>query len=590
MNPAWIALPPLLPLAMTALNLLTWRPPRPGSRLAGRVSALVPARDEAENIEACLRTLLATEVDEILVCDDQSTDGTDAIVRRLAGEDPRLRLIQGQGPPPGWLGKPAACDALAREATGDWLLFVDADVRVEPDLLTRLGDAAADVDAVTAVPRQETGSLVERLVIPLLHLTYLSWLPLALVALLRSPRVLAANGQILLVRAGAYRAVGGYWPVRADVVDDMAFCRLLKVHGRRVRFLDGTTLATCRMYRDARATLDGFSKNLYPGIGATPLRLGVVLGLYATCFLLPWLALPFAPEAALAGIGANLLQRLLLRARFQHPWLAVLGHVPSILLFGVIALRSAIWAWGGRGRWRGRRTSAPAFRLTLAERLAGAWLRWRIGRSLDGLWVHGWAHLEAAARRGPVLVASNHVGWWDGPVVLAAGMASKLRIHLVAEAATLRRMPWLRALGVLPLERGPAGVASIRRLAATLDGPGRVLWYFPQGRQRPPGIRPLGFDPRLARIAKIKGATLLPAALAYPFRDLHLPAAALALGEPVTLEGAEAATEALLDRIDRWADGADPLGFAPAEAPRLHPPHHGLGARLLGGARPLVTS
>jgi hypothetical protein len=370
----------------------------------------------------------------------------------------------------------------------------------------------------------------------------------------------------------------------------MAFCRLLKVHGRRVRFLDGTALATCRMYRDARSTLDGFSKNLYPGIGGTPPRLALVLGLYAACFLLPWLALPVAPVPAAVGIGANLLQRLLLRARFHHPWQAILGHVPSILLFGVIALRSALWSWSGRGRWRGRQTSAPAFRATLAERLAGVWLRWRIGRSLDGLWVHGWGHLEAAARRGPVLVACNHVGWWDGPVVLAAGMASKLRIHLVAEAATLRRMPWLGALGVLPLERGPEGVASIRRLAATLDGPGRVLWYFPQGRQRPQGIRPLGFDPRLARIARLKGATLLPAALGYPFRDLHLPAAALALGAPVALEQTEAATEALLGAIDRWADGGDALGFAPAEAPRLHPPHQGLGARLLGGVRPLAAS
>lgn len=588
MNPAWIALPPLVPLAMTVLNLLSWRSPRPGPRLEGRVSALVPARDEADNIEACVRALLAAGVDEVVVCDDQSSDGTAGIVERLATEDPRVRLIQGQGPPPGWLGKAAACDALAHEATGDWLLFVDADVRVSPDLLCRLGGPAEGMDAVTAVPRQETGSLVERLVIPLLHLTYCSWLPLALVAWLRSPRVLAANGQILLVRAGAFRAVGGYWPVRADVVDDMAFCRLLKVHGRRVRFLDGTALSSCRMYRDARSTLDGFSKNLYPGIGATPPRLFLVLALYAACFLLPWLALPFAPGPAAVGVGANLLQRLLLRARFGHPWAAVLGHVPSILLFGVIALRSAIWAWSGRGRWRGRATSGRPFQATRVERLAGLWLRWRIGRSLDGLWVHGWGHLEAAARRGPVLVACNHVGWWDGPVVLAAGMASKLRIHLVAEAETLRRMPWLRTLGVLPLERGPAGVGSIRRLAAMLDGPGRVLWYFPQGRQRPPGLRPLGYDPRLARIAKIKGASLLPAALAYPFRDLHLPAAALALGEPVSLEGAEAATEALLEDIDRWADGGGPR-FAPALAPRLHPPHQGLGARLLGGLRAQVT-
>ncbi len=352
---AWLWMPAFLPLAITLINVLAWRRPRPGARPTGLVSALVPARNEAENIDECLAALLTTDVDEVLVLDDASTDDTAARVEAWAARDARVRLLRGQGPPPGWFGKAAACEALRRAARGEWLLFVDADVRVEPDVLRRLGPAT--VDLVTAVPRQEAIGPVERLVIPLLHLTYCSWLLLPTVRRSRNPAVLAANGQLIFARRDALAQLDGFAPVRAAVVDDMALVKAARRAGLAVDFLDGTELARCRMYRDGPAVIDGFSKNLYPGIGGTPFALAVVLVLYVSTLLLPWLAAPWSPYAWL-GIAANLMQRTLLAVRFRHDVRDVPLHPLSIGLFVYIALRSAWWSWRGKGSWRGRPVAA----------------------------------------------------------------------------------------------------------------------------------------------------------------------------------------------------------------------------------------
>ncbi len=351
-----LALPPTLPLALTLFNLASWRPAaaKPAHAPRTRASALVPARDEERGIARCVQALLAEPFDEVIVCDDRSTDGTPAILAALAAGDPRLRVITGRPLPRGAVGKPHACQQLAAAATGDLLVFVDADTVLAPGALAGIAAAAVDADVVSLLPRQEAGSAAERLVLPLLHLTYLSWLPLPLVRATRDPRFLAANGQLLAVRRDAYARFGGHGAVATEVVDDMALCRAAKRAGLRVDFVDGAAIARCRMYRSGREAWEGFSKNLYEGIGGTPAALVATLALHVTCFLLPWLALPFAPAPAAVGVAANLAQRALLAARFGHaPWTVPL-HAVGIAWMLALAVNS--WAWSRRGviRWRGR--------------------------------------------------------------------------------------------------------------------------------------------------------------------------------------------------------------------------------------------
>lgn len=341
---------PLAPLALTLLNAATWDRCPPGEPLRG-VSALVPMRDEVDNVDGCIGALLAAGVDEVIVYDDASTDGTGARVAAIG--DPRVRLLRGHGPLRGWLGKPHACHRLAAEARHPHLLFVDADVRVAPDLLARLGPAMVGTDALSAMPGQVTGSSFEHLVLPMLHVTVTSWLPLAAVPWLPSPSMAVANGQLWLLTRAAYDAVGGFAAVRDEVAEDMALARRVKRQGLTLRFVDGQHMAMCRMYQSARGVVDGFSKNLWSVMGGNPVVMTVVLTAYLGCLLLPWLAWPFAPVAGL-GVAANLAQRAVLAWRHGHRVGAVLLHPVAVVVFSAIALRSAWWAWSGGGSWRGR--------------------------------------------------------------------------------------------------------------------------------------------------------------------------------------------------------------------------------------------
>lgn len=359
--------PAAFAVGLTAFNLAVW--PRGVPRVPwGRVSALVPARNEADTIETTVRALLAQHpaVYEVVVCDDGSTDATPEILRRLQAEDDRLRVISGVPLPEGWIGKPHACHQLAEAARGDRLVFVDADVTLAPDGIARLLAVSDDLEAdlVTAVPRQETGSFTERLVLPLLHLTYTSWLPLPLIWSTQDPRFLAANGQLLAIRRDALAALGGFASIRTEIVDDMALTRRAKAAGLRVGFADGHDMASCRMYGSGDEVWSGFSKNLYEGLGNRPAALVGVMALYFIAFVLPYLALaasPWVPALlwpAGYGVLANVLLRAMLAQRFEQPLLGAVLHPLAVLVLLGIATNSWWWTRKGTLHWAGR-TYAP---------------------------------------------------------------------------------------------------------------------------------------------------------------------------------------------------------------------------------------
>lgn len=356
---------------LTLWNMFAWPRAREGAEPLDDVSILIPARNEIASIESCVRAALATRARQVVVYDDGSTDGTTDVLHAIAATDVRLKVVAGHGLPEGWVGKPHACHQLARHADGAWLLFVDADVDLAPDAVSRLGDLVARFAArvVTAVPRQRTGSLAEHLILPLLHLTYAAWLPLGLVWRTHDPRFLCANGQFLAVRRDVYDAIGGFEAVRHEVVDDMAFCRNAKRNRHRVVFADGATLASCRMYEGAHGVWTGFSKNLYEGIGGTPLALLFVLSLYSLTFLAPFgvlAAAPFLPALlvpGLIGVGANVVLRVALAVRFGHAPIGVALHPVAVLGLLAIAVNSAVWTLRGRVEWAGRVYAARSNRV-----------------------------------------------------------------------------------------------------------------------------------------------------------------------------------------------------------------------------------
>jgi chlorobactene glucosyltransferase len=217
------------------------------------------------------------------------------------------------------------------------------------------------------------GGFAERLLLPLLLLTYTSWLPLHLVSESRDPRLVAANGQLLAIRRAAYERCGGFAAVAHEIVDDVAFCRHAKRAGARVVFADGSQLAQCRMYRSAAALWRGFSKNLYEGVGGRWWSLLLVVVLYLTAFVAPYAGLGAALCGAassfwpaLCGVSLNVALRAALAWRFAHPVEGLLLHPLAVLGLCAIALNS--WRWNVRGRlsWAGRSYEPRARRTAVA--------------------------------------------------------------------------------------------------------------------------------------------------------------------------------------------------------------------------------
>jgi len=259
------------------------------------VSVLIPARNEEENLAVLLSDLVAlSEFDgEILIYNDQSTDNTAQIVRKFEQQDSRFRLIEGDDLPNGWLGKNRACHHLAMEAKGDYLLFLDADVRIAGDAI---GQAVAQLirlklGLLSVFPKQLMLSNGEKWSVPLMNYILMSMLPLIWVR--KSPFTAhsAANGQFMLYDAEVYRQIMPHEKLRANKVEDIASARLLKRNGIRIACLAGDERIRCRMYRNLPEAVSGFSKNIDAFFGHSYL-ITVLFGLFhAVGFLVILLAL-----------------------------------------------------------------------------------------------------------------------------------------------------------------------------------------------------------------------------------------------------------------------------------------------------------
>ena len=353
---------------MTLVNLAVFRsPPRPLGGALPAVSLLIPARDEAANIDGALAAALASQgVDlEVAVLDDGSTDGTDAKVRAWAAHDGRVRLVRGPGLPPGWNGKQHACWVLSQHARHELMVFVDADVRLRPATLARLAAALErhKLDLASGFPRQAAETLAETLVIPQIHVLLMGYLPLPLARLFaHAPGLAAGCGQLIAVRREAYVAAGGHAAIRRTRHDGLLLPRLFRRAGLRTDLYDASELAECRMYAGWNQVWRGFAKNATEGM-ATPVALPVWTVLLGGGHVLPFLLLPAAlltgadAAAELAALAVALVwgARALLAARIGQSPLGVLLHPVGLALVLAIQWQALLGAKRGRpAEWRGR--------------------------------------------------------------------------------------------------------------------------------------------------------------------------------------------------------------------------------------------
>lgn len=362
----------LLPVAMFLKNIKLFLPANCNSTLLQKgkqtpVSICIPARNESKSIGAAIKCLLDSQHDdfEVLVLDDHSDDDTPKIVTEWMNKSDRVKLLQSPPLPEGWNGKQHACWQLANSAQHDFLLFLDADVRLSDDALKRIlaEQSSRDVSLLSGFPRQETGTFSEKLLIPMMHYVLLCYLPMDRMRASTDPGFAAGCGQLFLAKKADYFACGGHAAIKGSRHDGIKLPRVFRKAGLSTDLFDATDLAACRMYESFGQVQRGLLKNATEGIANVRLIVpftilllgGTILPiiLLATGLMQAWSPLLLVFLGILSILSWT--PRLVAASRFQQSILGAAFHPIAILWFvGLQWIALVREILGLKTRWRGR--------------------------------------------------------------------------------------------------------------------------------------------------------------------------------------------------------------------------------------------
>jgi glycosyltransferase involved in cell wall biosynthesis len=335
-------------LIITVANVINMRVVglKGATSLSETVDVLIPMRNEEENVEGCLKSVLNSElldVSKVFVLDDGSSDSTAELIGQF-----KVDKLIGTQPPTGWLGKVWACHNLAQVGSGKYLVFIDADVRLHPyaiaSAITKMNKFGWDF--ISPYPRQISGSFLEKLIQPLLQWSWLASVPLRVAEKFPNRSMTIANGQFFIVKRSAYNTSGGHAAIPDEVLDDLELARLLISKGFKGGVADGSAVASCRMYKSNSQLIDGYTKSLWKAFGG---QFGTLVAIFLLYFtgISPYL-----------GIGAPatfvFLSRVLAAIKTRsNPAYAFL-HPISILILLYLIVLSSIRKSRGTLQWRGR--------------------------------------------------------------------------------------------------------------------------------------------------------------------------------------------------------------------------------------------
>jgi len=319
------------------------------------VSVLVPMRNEEANARALMETLLASTGlgdSEFIILNDGSTDGTAGI---LEGFKDKATIVEGISLPVGWLGKTYACQQLADRSRGDFLVFLDADVRVKPSAISSAISLMESLgwDFISPYPREHGRTLMMKLVQPLLQWSWLASVPLRIAERGRQESMVIANGQFFIVKRSAYEEISGHASVKSEILDDLSLARTLTRAGFKGGVAEGSEVVECTMYQTNSEMIAGYTKSLWKAFGGA-LGTTVTLLLLAATQILPLALLAFGVKSAVIPLALISLTHLLAALRVKaNPINAIAHPVAGVLLIALI-VESYRRRSRGQLQWRGR--------------------------------------------------------------------------------------------------------------------------------------------------------------------------------------------------------------------------------------------
>jgi glycosyltransferase involved in cell wall biosynthesis len=348
----------LILLLVALINLISETSlPKKIIQSSEQVSVLIPARNEENNIVNILQDLIKQDYSniEIIVFDDQSEDKTREIVKEFAAADTRIRLVCSEGLPEGWLGKNYACHSLSKHSKGDYLLFLDADVRIKNNTIGKAVSFSRkhDLTLISIFPKQIIGSTGEKITVPNMNYILLSLLPLILVRKSKFPSLSAANGQFMFFKAWIYNSVEPHMLMKSNKVEDISIARYLKQNQYKISCLVGDDDINCRMYSGFTDAVTGFSKNVIAFFGNSFL-LAVIFWLITTFGFLA--VLFFLSEWLFIGyLAAYLLTRIFISvSSHQNILYNLVFIIPLQISMGIFIYKAFINKFFRKYQWKGR--------------------------------------------------------------------------------------------------------------------------------------------------------------------------------------------------------------------------------------------
>ena len=332
-----------LALALVIFNSLTIRVIKNSpTKASGSVSVLIPMRNEEANVKGCLSSVLAQkglDTLEVIAIDDGSTDNTPNEVKAF----PSVELISGEKLPDKWLGKLWACQQLAEKSSGDYLVFVDADVRLSDYAVANSISKMGNWDFISPYPRQLTSGFVQKIFQPLLQWSWLSSVPLLIAQKYSIKSMAVANGQFLIIKRDAYFKSGAHAGIKTEVLDDLMLARNLLKQGYKGGVAEASNIATCHMYKNKMELFKGYQKSLWKAFGSVPGTI-LAIALLIVTGILPIISTALGSTSGLAAFGLITLSRMISSLRTGSlPNSAIFHPLAILMLLGLI-----LFSWFGK--------------------------------------------------------------------------------------------------------------------------------------------------------------------------------------------------------------------------------------------------